>query len=89
MIVDYHFADDIEGYRARPDLLAGRGGLRIRDEFRMVRPGFYLGRAYANRINFTLFNPDVAERVAQAFESGGALAEDCWPASEQIRRASR
>jgi hypothetical protein len=80
VIVDYHFADDIEGYRARPDSLAGRGGLRIRDEFRMVRPGFYLGRAYANRI---------AERVAQAFESGGALAEGCWPASEQIRRASR
>ena len=92
VIVDYHFAEDIEGYRARPDLLAGRGGLRIRDEIRMVRPGFYLGRAYANRmflLNFTLFNPDVAERGAQAFESGGALAEDCWPASEQIRGASR
>jgi hypothetical protein len=92
VIVDYHFADDIEGYRARPDSLAGRGGLRIRDEIRMVRPGFYLGRAYANRmflLNFTLSNPDVAERGAQAFESGGALAEDCWPASEQIRGASR
>ena len=92
VIVDYHFADDIEGYRARPDSLAGRGGLRIRDEIRMVRPGFYLGRAYANRmflLNFTLSNPDVAEREAQAFEGGGALAEDCWPASEQIRGASR
>jgi hypothetical protein len=92
VIVDYHFADDIEGYRARPDSLAGRGGLRIRDEIRMVRPGFYLGRAYANRmflLNFTLFNADVAERGAQAFESGGALAEDCWPVSEQIRGASR
>jgi hypothetical protein len=92
VIVDYHFADDIEGYRARPDSLAGRGGLRIRDEIRMVRPGFYLGRAYANRmflLNFTLFSPDVAERGAQAFQSGGALAEDCWPASEQIRGASR
>jgi hypothetical protein len=92
VIVDYHFADDIEGYHARPDSLAGRGGLRIRDEIRMVRPGFYLGRAYANRmflLNFTLCNADVAERGAQAFESGGALAEDCWPASEQIRGAAR
>jgi len=92
VIVDYHFSDDIEGYRARPDSLAGRGGLRIRDEIRMVRPGFYLGRAYANRmflLNFTLFNPDIAEQGAQAFEAGGALAEDCWPASEQIRGASR
>jgi hypothetical protein len=92
VIVDYHFADDIDGYRARPDSLAGRGGLRIRDEIRMVRPGFYLGRAYANRmflLNFTLFNPDVAEAGAQAFEAGGTLAEDCWPASEQIRGAAR
>ena len=92
VIVDYHFAEDIEGYRARPDSLAGRGGLRIRDEIRMVRPGFYLGRAYANRmflLNFTLINADVAERGAQAFESGGALAEDCWPTSEQIRGAAR
>ena len=92
VIVDYHFSDDIDGYRARPDSLAGRGGLRIRDEIRMVRPGFYLGRAYANRmflLNFSLFNPEVAEREAAAFSAGGALAEDCWPASEQIRGATR
>ena len=59
VIVDYSYNDDINGYRKSPDLLAGRGGLRIRDEIRMVRPGLYLGRAYANRaflLNFTLFN---------------------------------
>jgi hypothetical protein len=92
VIVDYHFADDIEGYRARPDSLAGRGGLRIRDEIRMVRPGFYLGRAYANRmflLNFTLFNSDVAQAGEADFLANRPLAEDCWPASEQIRGASR
>ena len=31
VIVDYHYTDDIEGYREMPDSLAGRGGLRIRD----------------------------------------------------------
>ncbi len=65
VIVDYSYNDDIEGYRKSPDSLAGRGGLRIRDEIRMVRPGLYLGRAYANRaflLNFTLFNAEVAER---------------------------
>jgi hypothetical protein len=89
VIVDYSYNDDIEGYRKSPDSLAGRGGLRIRDEIRMVRPGFYLGRAYTNRmflLNFTLFNPDVAKRDAPAFLRGEADAEDCWPGEQ--RRAS-
>ena len=92
VIIDYHFSDDIEGYRPRPDSLAARGGLRIRDEIRMIRPGFYLGRAYANRmflINFSLFNPEVAARGEADFRANRPLDEDCWPASEQIRGASR
>ncbi len=87
MIIDYSYSDEIDGYRASPDSLAGRGGLRIRDEIRMVRPGFYLGRAYANRLfllNFTLYNPDVAEAGASAFNSGKPIAEDCWT-GEQAR----
>ena len=87
VIIDYSYSDEIEGYRASPDSLAGRGGTRIRDEIRMVRPGFYLGRAYANRLfllNFTLYNPDVAEAGASAFNSGKPIAEDCW-AGEQAR----
>jgi hypothetical protein len=89
VIVDYSYNDDIEGYRKSPDSLAGRGGLRIRDEIRMVRPGLYLGRAYANRaflLNFTLFNADVAARDGPAFARGDAVAEDCWPGEQ--RRAS-
>jgi hypothetical protein len=87
VIIDYSYGDEIDGYRASPDSLAGRGGLRIRDEIRMVRPGFYLGRAYANRLfllNFTLYNPDVAEAGAAAFNSGKPIAEDCWT-GEQAR----
>src|SRR5687767_11790385 len=90
VIVDYNYNDEIEGYRASPDSLAGRGGLQIRDEIRMVRPGFYLGRAYANRmflLNFTLFNPDLAEREAESFAAGGPFAEDCWP-GEQVRKVA-
>jgi hypothetical protein len=45
IIIDYNYTEDIPGYRANPDSFAGRGGLRLRDEIRMVRPGFYLGRA--------------------------------------------
>ena len=54
----------------------------------MVRPGFYLGRAYANRaflLNFTLYNPEVADAGAEAFARGEPIAEDCWP-GEQIRQ---
>src|SRR5206468_11351131 len=49
IIIDYSFSDldgDIDDYRPVPDNLAGGAGMRVRDEIRMVRPGFYLGRAY-------------------------------------------
>ena len=90
IIVDYAFADEIEGYRKGPDGLAGRNGLRIRDEIRMVRPGFDLGRAYANRaflLNFTLYRPEVADAGAEAFTAGEPLVEDCWT-GEQVRSAA-
>ena len=88
VIVDYNYSDEIDGYRKSPDSLAGRGGLRIRDEIRMIRPGFYLGRAYTNRmflLNFTLYNAEVATRDGPAFAAGGPVAEDCWP-GEQARK---
>jgi hypothetical protein len=91
VIIDYYYSDEILGYRASPDSLGGRGGLRIRDEIRMVRPGFYLGRAYANRmflLNFTVYNEDVAEAGAASFASNAPIAEDCW-AGEQARAAAR
>ena len=90
IIIDYAYADELPGYREHPDSLAGRKGLRIRDEIRMVRPGFYLGRAYVNRmflLNFTLYNPEVAERHGEAFAQGADLAEDCW-VGEQVRQAA-
>jgi hypothetical protein len=90
IIVDYNYNDEIEGYRKSPDSLAGRGGLRIRDEIRMIRPGFYLGRAYANRaflLNFTLYNPDIAERGGLA--NAAPVTEDCWPGEQARTSAAR
>lgn len=89
VIIDYAYTDQLPNYHASPDSLAGRGGLRIRDEIRMIRPGFYLGRAYARGIfllNFTLYNPDVAAAEEDAFAGRQPIAEDCW-AGEQIRQA--
>jgi hypothetical protein len=92
IIVDYLFTDEIAGYRERPDFLAGRRGVRVRDEIRMVRPGFYLGRAYLDRVfalNFTLYNKAVAERDGPAFLSTGQVNEDCWTGTQARATAQR
>ena len=89
IIIDYAFNDEIDGYRERPDFLAGRRGMKIRDEIRMVRPGFYLGRAYMGHVfllNFTLYNKNVADAGSTDFEKTGAVAEDCWQGSQKPGR---
>jgi hypothetical protein len=90
IILDYGYDDEIEGYRENPDILAGRNGLKIREEMRMIRPGFYLGRTYSNRMfvsYFTLFNAEIAQSEEKKFTAGTPSAEDCWP-GEQIRKAT-
>ncbi len=85
IIIDYFFTDEIEGYQEKPDFLAGRRGLRVRDEIRMVRPGFYLGRAYVDRVfllTFTLYNADIAKRDGDAYLKTGQAQEDCWPGTQ-------
>lgn len=92
IIIDYAFTDEIEGYKERPDFLAGRRGLRVRDEIRMVRPGFYLGRAYADRaflLNFTLYNAAIAERDGPAFLKTGQTPEDCWSSTSRVVTAAK
>jgi hypothetical protein len=91
VIIDYFFTDEISGYQEMPDFVAGRRGLKVRDEIRMVRPGFYLGRAYLDRsfgLNFTLYNKAVAEREGAAFQKTGQTREDCWPGTQPRRVAA-
>lgn len=88
IIIDYAFSDELPGYRERPDYLATRRGFKVRDEIRRVRPGFYLGRAYIQRtfvLNFTLYNPAIAERDGPAFVTTGQTQEDCWAGTQQRR----
>jgi len=73
VIIDYAETAQIEGYIEKIDRLGGKDGLMIRDEIRMVRPGFYLGRAYFGTLfglNFTLYNEDVAQRETAAWVAG-------------------
>jgi hypothetical protein len=86
IIIDYFFTDEIPGYQENPDFLAGRRGLRVRDEIRMIRPGFYLGRAYLDKgfaLNFTLYNKDMDDKGQEAFVKTGTVQEDCWPGTQQ------
>jgi hypothetical protein len=93
IVIDYFFTDDIPGYQEKPDFLAGRRGLRVRDEIRMVRPGLYLGRAYLDKVfllNFTLYNADLAQREGDAYLKDGRVNEDCWTGTQQrIARTSQ
>jgi len=87
IIIDYMFTDEIKGYREKPDFLAGRRGFKVRDEIRMVRPGFYLGRAYLDRafiLNFTLYNKDIAKKEGGVFLKTGLIKEDCWAGSQRL-----
>ena len=64
IVADYMFGNDFtqRGFNPKVDGLAGRNGLKIRDEIRMVRPGFYIGRAYGNKVfllTFSMYNPDL------------------------------
>ena len=87
VIIDYSFTDDLPGYREMPDVLAGREGLEIRDEIRMVRPGFYLGRAYIKKVfalNFSLYNKAVADKESPSFVGSGTVNEDCWVGNQRM-----
>ena len=85
IIIDYFFTDEIPGYQESPDYLAGRRGLKVRDEIRMIRPGLYLGRAYLDRgfaLNFTLYDKATDDRLREAFSKTGKVQEDCWPGTQ-------
>jgi hypothetical protein len=91
IIIDYAFTDEIAGYRENPDFLAGRRGLKVRDEIRMVRPGLYLGRAYMDHafiLNFVLYNKDVDKAGRAEFEIG-QIRDDCWPGTQNRVLATR
>jgi hypothetical protein len=91
VIIDYAFTDELPGYRRIPDKLAGREFLLVRDEIRMVRPGFYLGRAYmagAFILNFTLYNKAVADAGSSAFLNNQSGPEDCWIGLQRLTAAA-
>lgn len=91
IIIDYAFTDELPGYRENPDFLAGRRGLKVRDEIRMVRPGLYLGRAYMDHafvLNFVLYNREL-DKAGRAAFADGQISDDCWPGTQRRVLAAR
>jgi len=91
IIIDYAFTDEIHGYREKPDFLAGRRGLKVRDEIRMVRPGLYLGRAYMDHafiLNFVLYSKEIDKAGRAEFETG-QVKDDCWSGTQKRVLAAR
>ena len=73
IIIDYaysdnEFGDGVTGYLKLDDL-AGRNGLKIRDEIRMIRPGLYLGRAYLGNVFGLNFVLDQTENLQPVLEN--------------------
>ena len=51
----------------------------------MIRPGFYLGRAYLDKafaLNFTLYNKAMDDQGRDAFVKTGQVQEDCWSGTQ-------
>lgn len=90
IIIDYFFTDEIPGYQESPDYLAGRRGLKVRDEIRMIRPGLYLGRAYLDKafaLNFTLYDKATDDKAREEFTKTGEVQQDCWPGTQRRQSA--
>jgi len=73
IITDGAFADDFANYSKLTDEVITRKGLKITEEYRMVRPGLYIGKAYSNKL--FLFN--VALEISGSAPST-QLADTCF-----------
>jgi hypothetical protein len=88
IIIDYKFGiqdipDDI-GSDKGVDWLAGKKGLDIRDEVRMVKPGLYLGRAYMHRFFGLYF---ILEYVPGTGDDNSINGKDaCWIGHQRQRQ---
>lgn len=72
IVTDGGFGDDFPSYVNLRDQIVTRKGLNITEEYRMVRPGLYIGKAYSNKL--FLFN--VALEVSGAQAAQAAQTED-------------
>jgi len=68
-ITDGNFSDDFSDYVPLRDEIISRKNLSLTEEYRMLRPGFYIGKVYSNKI--FLFNVTL-DRTSTQTESASA-----------------
>ncbi len=64
IVLDYRSSQNLEVFKPAIDWIVTDKGLQIRDEIRMIKPGLYLGRAYARGkfiLNFVLHQDKAME----------------------------
>jgi hypothetical protein len=91
IIIDYAYGDDIDRqlWQILTDPIPGRKGLSVRDEIRMVRPGFYLGRAYLKGsflLWFTLEYDNEATLASDRAEDLTSNEDACWVGYQRQRQ---
>lgn len=69
-VTDGNFADDFTTYVTLRDELITRKQMSITEEYRMVRPGLYIGKVYSNKI--FLFNVSLESNSTPTKESASA-----------------
>jgi hypothetical protein len=67
LIVDGTFADDFSSYVPLRDEIVTRKNLSITEEYRMIRPGLYIGKVYSNRV--FMFNVALEQKTPLTQES--------------------
>jgi hypothetical protein len=80
IVIDPGYAEDFPEFKAGIDEIPGRKGMNLREEIRMIRPGFYLGRVYGAQVylmSFTLYNAKVDQEHKDVPLSTPAVNE-CW-----------
>jgi len=58
----------------------------------MIRPGFYLGRAYLDHafiLNFTLYNKDIDQKSTPEFVKTGDVPQDCFVGTHYMAKATQ
>jgi hypothetical protein len=88
ILIDYRYGvEDLPpGVDTDPNLdwLAGKKGLLIRDEIRMVKPGLYLGRAYLQGVFGLYFILEYVDGTGDA--PSAAEKDSCWVGHQRQRQ---
>jgi hypothetical protein len=82
IVIDPTYPEDFPDFKAGIDDIPGHKGMNLREEIRMVRPGFYLGRVYGARVylmSFILYNAKIDQaKPSKKADLAHPERNECW-----------